>query len=239
MLTVLKLGGSLITDKSQTETVDFERLSAAIAALAAWHDADDELLLVHGGGSFGHHHAARYGLTQTAGKRDAVAVTDVHRAMGDLNDAVLAACHDRGIEAVPVRPLSVAHRSDEGELAVPAEPVDTLLGEGFVPVVPGDVIGHTGKDLHPEQKRLTTLPFFKEEQTAVDFYTEWLADSDRPTGQRFGGSLVNLERSVTDYDPDDASPWEWDLKSDIFTVSSNTLSEFANHLNHIGPSAKD
>jgi isopentenyl phosphate kinase len=146
MLTVLKLGGSLITDKSQPETVDFERLSAAISALAAWHDtADDKLLLVHGGGSFGHHYAARYGLTQTDGKRDAVAVTDVHRAMGDLNDAVLAACHDRGVEAVPVRPLSVAHRSDDAELAFPAEPVETLLGEEFVPVVPGDVIGHTGK----------------------------------------------------------------------------------------------
>lgn len=145
MLTILKLGGSLITDKSTPETVDFEQLSVAVSTLATHHDPGDDLVLVHGGGSFGHHYAAQYDLTQTEGRRDAVAVTDVHRAMGDLNDAVLAACHDQGIEAVPVRPLSVARRDSAGALAFPTEPVETLLGEGFVPVVHGDVIGHVGR----------------------------------------------------------------------------------------------
>jgi isopentenyl phosphate kinase len=145
MLTVLKLGGSLITDKSEPETVDFERLSEAVSTLAAHYSPADDLVLVHGGGSFGHHYAAQYDMTEADGQRDAVAVTDVHRAMTDLNDAVLAACHDQGVEAIPIRPLSLARRSDEGELAFPAEPIETLLGEGFVPAVHGDVIAHAEK----------------------------------------------------------------------------------------------
>ncbi|WP_142861262.1 hypothetical protein [Salinigranum halophilum] len=102
-------------------------------------------------------------------------------------------------------------------------------------VVANGVIGHTGKDLHPEQKRLTTLPFFKEEQTAVDFYSEWPADSDRPTGRRFGGSLINIEKSYTKYDPDDASPWEWNLCADAFGSAFEAWDQFLAKLLSIGP----
>jgi hypothetical protein len=87
------------------------------------------------------------------------------------------------------------------------------------------VIGHTGKDLHPEQKRLTTLPFFKEEQTFVGFFEEWPAEAENPSDRRFGGSLVNLEKTVSGYKPDDASPWAWDLETDIITSPSESWNE--------------
>ena len=142
MTVVLKLGGSVITDKDTPETVDDDALGAAVDAIAA---ADpDRLVLVHGGGSFGHVAAADRGISREAGSRDAADVWAVHDAMRRLNDAVLRRLHDAGVAAVPVHPLSVAAR-DEGEaLAVPLDSTATLLGEGFVPVLHGDVVGHAG-----------------------------------------------------------------------------------------------
>jgi isopentenyl phosphate kinase len=139
---VLKLGGSVITDKSSPETVAEDALGRAADAVAA-HDG--ALVLVHGGGGFGHPHAERHGVTTDEGTRDARAVADVHGAMAELNAAVIGALLDRDVPAVPVHPLSAASRDAEGALSLPVETPRRLLGEGFVPVLHGDVVAHEGR----------------------------------------------------------------------------------------------
>jgi len=139
MTVVLKLGGSVITEKSEPETVAEDVIDRAAAAIA---ETDDELVVVHGGGSFGHHHADRHGVSTTDGTRDAGAVTDVHDAMKRLNAAVVDRFQDHGVAAVPVHPLSVASRDEEGTLTLPTEGIATMLDEGFVPVLHGDVVVH-------------------------------------------------------------------------------------------------
>ena len=142
MTVVLKLGGSVITDKDAPETVDDDAVDAAVGAVA---DADpDRLVLVHGGGSFGHVAAADRGIGSESGSRDAADVWAVHDAMHRLNDAVLDRLHDAGVAALPVHPLSVAARNEADELSLPLDSTATLLGEGFVPVLHGDVVGHAG-----------------------------------------------------------------------------------------------
>lgn len=141
MTTVLKLGGSVVTAKDEPETVDRGALADAADAVA---DADDALIVVHGGGSFGHPHAAAHGVTDTAGTRDATGIREIHDAMGELNSAVVEALQDRDVSALPVRPLSVASRDDDGTTTFPGEPIATMLGEGFVPVTHGDVVVQSG-----------------------------------------------------------------------------------------------
>jgi isopentenyl phosphate kinase len=139
---VLKLGGSVITDKDSPETVDDDALGAAVDAVAA---ADpDRLVLVHGGGSFGHVAAADREISRREGSRDAADVWAVHDAMRRLNDAVLRRLYAADVAAVPVHPLSVAARNDADALSLPLGSTATLLGEGFVPVLHGDVVGHAG-----------------------------------------------------------------------------------------------
>ena len=140
---VLKLGGSVITEKDRPETIDGEALEAAAEAVAA--APDEELVIVHGGGSFGHHHASEHGVSTTDGTGDAGAALEIHGAMTTLNRFVLGRLHDYDVPAVPVHPFSTAHRDDEGELTLPTGQVRTLLEEGFVPVLHGDVVGHAGK----------------------------------------------------------------------------------------------
>lgn len=139
---VLKLGGSVVTDKSSPETVAEGRLARAADAIAEY---DGDLVVVHGGGSFGHTHAERHGVTTTDGTDDARAVVDIHGAMKELNATVVGALLDRGVPAVPVHPFSAAGRDAERSLSLPVEAPRRMVDEGFVPVLHGDVVVHAGR----------------------------------------------------------------------------------------------
>jgi isopentenyl phosphate kinase len=139
MTTVLKLGGSLITEKERAETLDGAALDAAADAIA---DREDRLALVHGAGSFGHHYAEKHGVSVSEGTTDASAALEIHGSMTTLNRFVLSRLHDRDVPALPVHPLSAGGRDAEATLEMPIPAVRTMLGEGFVPVSHGDVIAH-------------------------------------------------------------------------------------------------
>ena len=141
MTTVLKLGGSVITDKEREGTLDEAGLGAAADAVAA---ASTELVLVHGGGSFAHPRAEAHGVTDTDGTDDAAAVTDIHAAMTDLTDAVVGALQERGAPALPVATLPAGSRDADGDLSLPAGAVERMLGEGFLPVVHADPVVQEG-----------------------------------------------------------------------------------------------
>ena len=153
MTTVLKLGGSVITEKGDRETLDGRALDALADALAdaagtgdATADPDGaDLVLVHGAGSFGHHYADEHGASVESGVRDARAVMDIHGAMQTLDAFVLSRLHERGVPALPVHPLSVGHRDEGGSLTLPLGQAATMLEEGFVPVLHGDGVAHAGE----------------------------------------------------------------------------------------------
>jgi isopentenyl phosphate kinase len=139
---VVKLGGSVVTVKDEPETVDRDALAATARALGR---VDGSLVVVHGGGSFGHHHAAEHGVSTTDGTRDASGAGAVHAAMAELNGVVVDALRAEGLPALPVHPMSVASRDAGGGLDLPTTQVDRMLAEGFVPVLHGDVVAHSGE----------------------------------------------------------------------------------------------
>ncbi|WP_424018799.1 isopentenyl phosphate kinase [Halorientalis pallida] len=141
MTVVVKLGGSVVTEKDEPETLAEAAIERAARAVA---NADEGVVVVHGGGSFGHHHATRHSVSRTDGTTDATAVREIHGAMKRLNDAMVEALAAAGVPAVPVHPLSAGTRDADGDLDLPTEQVRTMLDEGFVPVLHGDVIAHAG-----------------------------------------------------------------------------------------------
>ncbi len=147
MTTLVKLGGSAITDKDRAETLDGASLDSAVDAIANALERGDleELIVVHGGGSFGHVHASEHGVTTTDGSTDVAAVHDIHTAMKTLNGFVLSRLLERGVPAVPIHPFSCATRGVDGRLTLETSPIDTLVSEGFVPVLHGDVVAHERK----------------------------------------------------------------------------------------------
>ena len=153
--TILKLGGSVITDKSTRETVDEASLRRAADAIAAHlrtdgmsitgtRDDPRRLVLVHGAGSFGHYYASEHGVTTTEGTDDAAATLSIHDAMKRLNTRVLERFHEREVPALPVHPLSAGTRNARGAFEFAVEAVETMLEAGFVPVLHGDVVAQAG-----------------------------------------------------------------------------------------------
>ncbi|MFW6384266.1 MAG: isopentenyl phosphate kinase [Halodesulfurarchaeum sp.] len=139
---VLKLGGSVITEKERPETVAEEGLRRAAAAVG---EHAGPLVLVHGGGSFGHPAAEAAGVSPESGTHDASAIREIHAAMGRLNEAVLDALDGAAVSAVPVRPLSTSVRRESGDLDVPTATLRAMLAEGFVPVLHGDIVTSRGR----------------------------------------------------------------------------------------------
>lgn len=137
MTDVLKLGGSVITEKDRERTVADRRLESITAALG---DADlEDYVLVLGGGSFGHPAADRHGITRTVGSSDPQAVAEVHDAMLELTSLVIDRLVWAGIPAVAVHPSSLAARVDS-ELTLSMDPIEAAIAEGFVPVMHGDFV---------------------------------------------------------------------------------------------------
>jgi len=141
----LKLGGSLITDKTRRETPRRDALARLAGEIAAARAArpDLRLLLGHGSGSFGHFAGRQYGTRQgiVAGQEArgwyGYAVTGA--AAARLNRLVTDALVDAGLPAVTFQP-SASARCVDGQLQELAwHPIAAALACGLLPVVHGDV----------------------------------------------------------------------------------------------------
>lgn len=142
-LIFIKLGGSVLTDKTQPETLNHATLQAVALSIAELRQAqpDLQLLIGHGGGSFGHYWADKYGtqrgVTDATGWEGVARVAD---AMGRLNRSVVDALLAAGINPISVQP-SASARARAGLLhALDTTTIERLLAVNLVPVVYGDVV---------------------------------------------------------------------------------------------------
>lgn len=132
---ILKVGGSVLTDKTGERELDRQSFRRALDAVAG---APGDLVLVHGAGSYGHPQAERHALHE--GGREGVFET--HSAVADLNRLVVDYLRDAGVNALPVHPLSCGVKNPE--LEVYDEAVRLMAREGFLPVLHGDGVTHEG-----------------------------------------------------------------------------------------------
>lgn len=141
-LVFLKLGGSLITDKTLEEAARpsvIRRLAVEVAgALTA--SPGLRLVLGHGSGSFGHVVGKRYGTRH--GVRDAVGwrgFAETAAAAQRLNRQVSDAFWQAGVPVWSVQPSATAHCRDGELMALDDRPISEALEHGLVPLVYGDV----------------------------------------------------------------------------------------------------
>lgn len=141
-LIFLKLGGSLLTNKTATEALRADVLSRLASEIAKAREDVPALRLVlgHGSGSFGHVAAARYGTRQGARTPEEwhgfAAVSD---AAARLNRAVVSALLAAGVPGVSLQPSASAVCEDGLIVSLAAAPVAAALDAGIVPVIYGDV----------------------------------------------------------------------------------------------------
>jgi isopentenyl phosphate kinase len=175
-LTLLKLGGSLITEKTKPRTLRprvLTRLTEEIAA-ALEKRPSMQLILGHGAGSFAHVSADRHGT------RKGVSTPEQWRGFAEvwwdaaiLNHLVMEALLDAGVPAMALSP-SASVTAQEGQVSRwDLGPLKSALEGGLLPVVHGDVIFdtqlggtilstedlfmHLARQLHPERLLLAGI----------------------------------------------------------------------------------
>lgn len=136
---IVKLGGSVITDKSASTGVlrqeVLERLAREVVA------AGGETVVLHGAGSFGHPGAKRYRLKEGLEHEGAIAgAAEVRLQVELLQRAVCEAVRAAGGAPWPLPASSVARMRDARPRQIDWEIFDAALGRGFVPVSGGDVV---------------------------------------------------------------------------------------------------
>ncbi|MEM3622407.1 MAG: isopentenyl phosphate kinase [Candidatus Bathyarchaeia archaeon] len=137
--TMLKIGGSVITDKSgelAAKMQDINRLAQEI------HDANiKNLVIAHGGGSFGHPAAQKYGIN--AGFKEEnqrIGFAETHHFMTVLNGLFMDALIWREVPAVSITPSSCIMTKRGRIQCFEEAPLRAFLKMGFLPVTFGDAV---------------------------------------------------------------------------------------------------
>ena len=150
-LVFLKLGGSLITDKTRPYTPRLDKLADLAAQIGAALSATSgpRLVLGHGSGSFGHSAAKEYGtreglsphpppLSQRGGEYWH-GFAEVWRQAAALNRFVMDALGAAGLPVIAFPPSAGVSAHDGALAAWDLAPLRSALAAGLLPVIYGDV----------------------------------------------------------------------------------------------------
>ena len=141
-LLIIKLGGSVITDKKRPFTAKREvidRLAGEIKRSLKNLKAD--LIIIHGSGSFGHVMASKY-QTQKGiiNKKSLIGFSKVADSAVAINRIVVDRFLKIGLKAVSFAPLSMILTEGEKLKRFYVEPLKRALEIGLTPVLFGDVV---------------------------------------------------------------------------------------------------
>ena len=123
----------MITDKSKPFSYRPDVVSALSEEIAS---SDQKVVVVHGGGSFGHVVAKQHGITSDAGEAPAVGVAQTRGAMYDLDRLVCKTMMEFKLNPYPFSPFDAVSRAGKAPVATWLK---GLLKEGLTPVTFGDV----------------------------------------------------------------------------------------------------
>lgn len=156
-LLLLKLGGSLITDKTRPYAPRLDVMDDISLQIKTALQTQPDLRLVigHGAGSFGHVPASEYrtrdGLPPRAtplahrGRDETednywMGFAEVWYQASTLNRFVMEALHRTGVRAISLSPASSVIASNGGVAVWETTPLRMALSAGIVPVIHGDVV---------------------------------------------------------------------------------------------------
>jgi isopentenyl phosphate kinase len=144
-LSVVKLGGSILTRKKAEERIRPKVLARLAAEIAG---SSGPLVALHGAGSFGHPGAVRFGLAVappdgTPGRERARGSSIVSAEVRRLHLAVLRALVAAGARPWSVPAATIARNRAGAITALESGPFEEALHAGLLPVSFGDVVPDT------------------------------------------------------------------------------------------------
>ncbi len=136
---IIKLGGSVITYKGEYMTTNIENIERLAKEIV---EADQyPLVIVHGGGSFGHPLAKKHGIAKgMVDKSQVFGFSETHQAMVKLNEVIVDVLLKADIPAFAISPSSMLRTKGKRINELDTELVRGYLELGMVPVLYGDAV---------------------------------------------------------------------------------------------------
>jgi isopentenyl phosphate kinase len=143
MLTFLKLGGSLITDKNKPSTAHVVLIQRIAQEIARFHqfDPQSQLIIGHGSGSFGHVPAKEYDTRLGVHTHDQWAgFSKVWLEARTLNQIVVEELAKAGLPIISIAPSTAVVAKSRKIIHWDVSTLEHALLAGLIPVIYGDVI---------------------------------------------------------------------------------------------------
>ena len=138
---LIKIGGSLITDKTQEKTIKKTALATICQEIKKASSLGKKLIVGHGTGSFAHYPAAQYqthkGIINDQSEEGIAQVADV---ACQLNRIIVRQLIDIGVNAISVSPLTMMTAQNHKLSQICTHSLEQILNLNLLPVVYGDQI---------------------------------------------------------------------------------------------------
>jgi len=139
-LIILKIGGSVITDKfSKTPKVSPENLKRISEEIASVYDKEKmSLIIIHGAGSYGHVIVNKTGIDKGIKTEEQLKdFAETQRLQNELNCIVTKHLIEEGIPAIPCQASSSAVMESGKLIHMDVSAIEGLINMGMVPVFYG------------------------------------------------------------------------------------------------------
>lgn len=129
----------MVTDKDRPKTANISAIRRLAREVAS--AGPRNLIIVHGGGSYGHPLAKEYDVaTGYSSPRQLPGFSLTHQAMVGLNGIIVEAFLSEGVPVMSIAPSSFIVTEDRRIVDVDLTLVSKALDSGFIPVLYGDAV---------------------------------------------------------------------------------------------------
>ncbi len=139
-LIVIKLGGSVITYKDSKTPKPRKKIIAQLAEeISDLYQKGYQIILVHGGGSYGHNLAKKYNLTSgLKTKESLIGLAKTVQSMNKLNLIIVDLLEKAGLPIVTFSPHSFITQTSGKLNDFDTSVIENVLARNFIPVLYGD-----------------------------------------------------------------------------------------------------
>src|SRR5919205_2482036 len=134
-LILIKLGGSVITFKEKPLAANFEAIRNISYTLAS---VKTPIILIHGGGSFGHYLSVKYNMHSKPDQYDSHGISIVHESMIALNQILVNSVIEAGMNPYTIIPSMFIY--DHKPITKKIKELKSIVESSIIPITFGDVV---------------------------------------------------------------------------------------------------
>ena len=137
---LLKLGGGLLTDKSKPLSIREAVVKSTVRQII---NAKKRLILIHGGGSFGHPLAKKYSISKGINSlipNQILGLSETHQAMNKLNSYLVSLFLEKEYPTLSVQPSSIFFKDFHNYSLNSIDIIEAALDLKIMPILYGDVV---------------------------------------------------------------------------------------------------